>query len=477
MSSTKKTDRKPRTFTTSEALASHPILHLFDRDELREVMRKHDLKGLRFSELQFLLCEENPVPRMVEECDGDLDCDGCRRRRKCRLTRYARLAEIRRSTQRYYKRKSNLADDLVRLVGERYLRCNRWGLYERGERRGGEAGPFVASANKARVLRSVRRASGGEVSLIDQGRLVMISYDSGEGAPGERAIALTRELEEELLRETVQRKLGEIADWVEGLAAAEVDALWNVRLREIVLGHLDTRLALWGYDSLEFPAVVGRISRLDLGLTEEEAMAISTELEEERSVLDEWRGLIAKLQWLIPSSESHGERLIKFVTSPRFEVDLDDQEGEVIDAGIIRSAFSANGVVLEPDASISQPYHDHWLVTSGQHACLVIINASRMKVLEWTGKAEPRFDHVLKASRILDRQQRFDRWFSSGPLCLRMDVEEEAPVLIIGATSGGKASPPRRSRRMGRGKRAEDLKNNGKPEAGQDDQAWAYDNG
>ena len=59
-------ERRPRHFTTSESLASHPIVELFDREDVQEIMRKTRHDGLTFSEIQYLLCEEKPAPRTAK---------------------------------------------------------------------------------------------------------------------------------------------------------------------------------------------------------------------------------------------------------------------------------------------------------------------------------------------------------------------------------------------------------------------------
>src|SRR5271157_4108319 len=59
MTETKSAERKPRTFTTPETLATHPIIALFNRPDIRMIMKVHGETGLRFAEIQYLLCKKS----------------------------------------------------------------------------------------------------------------------------------------------------------------------------------------------------------------------------------------------------------------------------------------------------------------------------------------------------------------------------------------------------------------------------------
>ncbi len=434
------TQRRERRFTTPETLATHPIIKLFDMPEIQKIIRDNGETGLRFSELQYILCRSGPMVNMVHTCSDSHKCENCLKRKKCRIKRYKGLSPVMKIVEQSYGRRSNMADDLTRLVNEGYLIRRRWGYYERGERGADRDAPFIASTRRAEILRVLKRRFGEKVHLVNSGRFVMIDDYQVDEIVATRLNSLVHDLDEELLRLTLRRGLGRLADEFGKHIAMENDLEERVRLQDYVLKHIATRLALWGLKEDDFPDEITRIRHLDLGVATELRSDIMNRIEQERGVMDEVRSILITAPRGPRISGWPGTVLMQLATEHLFEEEsegLAEPTKGVIDA-MPRSVFQMHGTELSPRSMVSQFDDSTWLITDKRKTYLLEKKEGTFYVSRSRQKKRADLEWILKARAILDRDSAFEEWFIKSNLYLRVDIGKEASIVVIGATRRAK---------------------------------------
>lgn len=433
--SKQKKGRSQRRFTTPETLAAHPIVLLFDQLDMQKIMKDNKETGLRFSELQYLLCKEGPAIDMMKECSRQRECDKCQRFKKCKIVRYSCLSEVRKNITQPYDRRSNLGDDLKRLVKERYLNHDHWGYYERGERGKVHDAFFASSAKRVRLLSSLERKFKGQVHLVDGGRFAVIDDQWDDEKALGRAVSLARELNEELVKLAVRRRISALViEFGKHIAIEEVRER-RVRLQDQLIRHIRTRLAIWGLEESDFSDDLERIQNLDLGITPAEHSEIIRKIKEEKETLKEVKSIVASSLWETRGLDEPGALLIRLATDLLFDVEA---EGLTLVEGAIdpflTGIFKMKGIALSSRAVISRFDEANWLVTDKRQTFLLQKEEEMLQVLRSRVGGKVNLEWTLRAKVLLDRESAFDEWFAKSSLYLRVDAGEEAPMFIIGAS-------------------------------------------
>lgn len=293
-------ERRGREFTTSETLALHPIVLLFNKPEVREVMSSRDEDDLRFSDLQYLLCQELPSPS-PRDCPELTDCEDCYKSKKCPSTKLKdwdrRFSSEQLKEIRVYGRKSHLADNLRRLDDEGYIEKIRWGRYRLIENE--------QYSNTAAAIRKYLRRVIGECPVD----LILI-HESGYYFP--MPMELPEEFEEDfnelsLLANRMRAKIGELK--MKSVLVDVADAFeWElsrmkrdkdrVYLERYLKNHIEIQLVNLGLDEEDFKDQVDGIFSVRLDIDKSELKRIEKEIEEEERAVREARRDISRAFWL-----------------------------------------------------------------------------------------------------------------------------------------------------------------------------------
>lgn len=428
--------RRQRSFTTPETLATHPIVLLFDRPDIQRIMHENGETGLRFSELQYLLCKSSPNIKMRRECSRQRKCKDCRKHEKCRTWRYERLSAVKDAVAELYDRRSNMADDLDRLVDKNYLIHLRWGYYTRGERKSEREGPFASSTRRAALLRTLERKFKDQVHLVDKGRFVLIGNSWVDEAAGARVISLARELDEELVKLTLRLRVSRLADEFEKHIAIEMNAEARVKLQDYLLKHIKTRLSLLGLREREFSNDLARIRHLNLGVSPKERSEIMNKIEQERWMLDEVEVIVSRFDWMPRKVGWPGAALMQLATEQLFDVEAEglSEPAKGVIRPFLRSVFNGNGVAVSSRAMVSRYDDSAWLVSDKGQTYLLEKKERTMKVSKLRQGTKPDLKWILRAKALLDRNSAFEEEFANSSLNLRVDIGEEVPIVVIGAT-------------------------------------------
>lgn len=287
-------------FTTHESLALHPIVLLFDKPEVKDVLSSRGEDYLRFIDIQHLLCQESPSSS-PKDCPEFSECKKCHRFKKCpsvRLKDWDRKFSSRQlEAMRTYSRKSHLSDHLRRLDNEGYIDKIGWGRYRLAEN---EQYRNAAAAVKKYLIGTLEK---WPVHLI-------LTHQSGYYflVPGE----LREEFEEDFnelshLADQVRSKIGElkmksvlvdIADAFERELSRMKRDKDRVYLERYLKNHIEIQLVNLGLDEEDFKDQVDGIFSVRLDIDKSELKRIEKEIEEEERAVREARRDISRAFWL-----------------------------------------------------------------------------------------------------------------------------------------------------------------------------------
>jgi hypothetical protein len=356
-------NRRIREFTTSETLALHPIILLFDRPEVQEVLSLRRESCLRFADFQFLLTAE-PPRSVLKDCPKDQHCRECEHLEKCLHSVpglwESKFSDTRLEKIRMYSKKSHLADDLRRLVSERFLVRVRRGNYELSDDR---EVLLTKLALRKYLGRRVEGCPAEKVHLSDWAYLLYMDDELAEESKAD--------LEEiGLLANQVRIKLGEIQmrGTLTQIAKAFKKGLSKLKknkdkvyLKRYLRTHIEIQLANLGLSEEPFKVELDGIHSIDLNISETELKNIEAEIESEEEMVREVKKEISRAFWLGRETGSWAEKYESLVA----------REGK----------------------------------------------PSRAKV------------NMIK--RILERDQDFMERFRNSDMCIRPDVLDNCPVLVI----------------------------------------------
>ena len=435
-------ERRPRHFTTSESLASHPIVELFDREDVQETMRKTRHDGLRFSEIQYLLCEEKPAPRTAKTCPKKTDCTKCSMIDRCDRARFAIWFDVKDRIKKVYARRSNMADNLNRLCRERYLQPAGRGHYIRGERKGNKVGAYAISSRKWKLLDVMNRQFPDEVRIAEDGRFLIAGAKAGDVVEVLRKLdPHIQAIEEGLFLLTVRQALRQVSERFIREVAATNDKIDKLRLQRYMMDHIGLRLASWGLDEHEFASELSQIGEHAFGLTTDERLEAERKLGIETEAVREPKKKLSKAYWLQGEPGPPGNMYIKLMMQPLLKIankDIDDlAEGKVGDD--MQMLFQKKGAFLSKTAKAYALDHDTWLIKDEENEYVVVMNERRSHVYMAKDDVEIDVKTIINVKKILDRESNFAKWFEEAGLNLSLDLKEWTPMIVIGV-----ADRPRR---------------------------------
>lgn len=303
-------ERRGREFTTSETLALHPIVLLFNKPEVREVMRSRNEDSLRFLDFQYCLCQELPSPS-PKDCPELSNCNECHRFKRCPSTRLRdwdrRLSSEQLEDMRVFSRKSHLARNLHRLDDKGYIDKVGWGRYRLIEN---EQHSNIAAAIKKYLRRVIGECP---VDLI-------LVHESGSYFP--MPMELPEEFEEDfnelsLLANRMRAKIGElkmksvlldIADAFERELSRMKRDKDRVYVERYLKNHIEIQLVNLGLDEKDFKDQVDGIFSVRLDIDKSELKRIEKEIEEEERAVRDARRDISKAFWLEQEASPWAEK-------------------------------------------------------------------------------------------------------------------------------------------------------------------------
>ncbi len=303
-------ERRGREFTTSETLALHPIVLLFNKPEVREVMRSRNEDSLQFLDCQYCLCKELPSPS-PKDCPELSNCKECHRFKRCPSTKLKdwdrKFSSGQLEDMRVYGRKSHLADNLRRLDNEGYIVKVGWGRYRLIEN---EQHSNIAAATKKYLRRVI-----GECPVD----LILI-HESGYYFP--MPMELPEEFEEDfnelsLLANRMRAKIGELkmkSVLVDITAAFERELSRmkrdkdRVYLERYLKNHIEIQLVNLGLDEEDFKDQVDGIFSVRSDVDKSELKRIEKEIEEEERAVREARRTISRAFWLEQETSPWAEK-------------------------------------------------------------------------------------------------------------------------------------------------------------------------
>ena len=419
-------ERRPRRYITSESLAYHPVVELFDRKDVREILRKTSRDGMSFSEIQYLLCEEQPAPKIPKSCPKETDCTECSMIDRCRKARFAMWSDVKgRIGKEVYARRSNLADDLHRICEERYLQPPEdRGFYIRGERKGSKVSAYAISSRKWKLLDAMSRQFPGEVRIMDSRSVIVLK----------KLDVHIQAIEEGLFILTVRQALRQVLKRFAKEVATTDDKVDKLRLQRYLVDHIVLRLASWGLDEREFDAELSQIREHPLELTADERLVAEVELKIEAESIREPKKEVSKAYWLQGNQGPPGNMYIKLMMQPLFKIskkDIDDLvEGQVGDD--MRMLFQKRGAFLTEKAKASALDEDTWLIKDEEHEYVAVRAGGRYQVYRARDDVEMDVRTIVNVKMILDRECNFAKRFEEVGLDLSLDLKEWTPMIVIG---------------------------------------------
>lgn len=432
----KRRERRPRRYITSESLASHPVVELFDRKDVQEILRKTNRNGLSFSEIQYLLCDEEPAPKTPKTCPKKTDCAECSMIDNCRKARFAMWSAVKtRIGKPIYVRRSNLADDLHRFCEEHYLHPpDERGCYTRGERKGSKVDAYALSSRKRKLLEEMNRQFPDEVRIVN-GRSVIVGAKDGDADEVLKELdSHIQAIEEGLLLLTVREALRQVSKRFLREVAATNDKADKVRLQGYLMDHISLRLASWGLDEIEFEAELLRIREHPLGLTAAERLEAESALSKEAEAVRGPKIEVSKAYWLQGDRGKPGNVYIKLMMEPLLKImkeDADDlTEGQVGDDMCM--LFQKKGAFLSKKAKACVLDYDTWLIKDEEHEYVVVRAGGRLQVYRARDDVEMNVRTIIDVKTILDRESNFAKRFEEVGLDLSLDLKKWTPMIVIG---------------------------------------------
>lgn len=292
--------RRERKFTTPETLAMHPVVRLFNHPRVIEVLSARGESTLRFSDLQFLLCREEPatVPR---NCPEATNCVECPLFKKCLrdlpgvwIKSFSR-DEL--EDMKVFSSKPHLFDDLNRLVDEGYIRRVKRGCYEPSR---GVQFEYSTAALKKYLGRVANECPAEFVHIDVQAYFLFLDRDLIENFKEDFKDLCTR-------IDRVRRKLGElmmksILNDVSKAFRKELSRLSDDRdkvyLQRYLKDHVSIQLANLGLEEKQFKDDLSSIYKAELNIDKTKLKRIEKEIEVEKKTVREAKRKISEAFWL-----------------------------------------------------------------------------------------------------------------------------------------------------------------------------------
>ncbi len=292
--------RRERVFTTPETLSLHPIVRLFDNSAIAEVLSLRGERGLRFSDMQYLLCDEKPTttPR---NCPKASSCEDCSMVDRCLYDLpgvwSTRFSEIDLESMKVYSRKAHLADDLSRLCDQDYLCRIKRGLYmlSRDAMR-----RYAVPALKKYLGKVVNECPDEFVHIDESAYFLFLEKDLVENSEEDFRDLCT-------LVDQVRRKLGElmmrsILNDVSKAFRKELSRLEDDRekvyLQRYLKDHISIQLANLGLGEKQFKEELSTIHNAELNIDGSEHRRIEKEVEVEKKTVRKAKRRISEAFWL-----------------------------------------------------------------------------------------------------------------------------------------------------------------------------------